>query len=507
MTHPAARRRSIAGARPLRLAPDVTRALPLGVPDGDQPATQGPDRHLLGAEVYYRAAQRDVLHGPTTEGLGVHLARVGPMPSALGGAGGQLLQIVDEVGLTGRGGAHFPVAAKWRSTITAVQERHVRRRIRGGRGESAPGEVLVVANGAEGEPASAKDAALLQHRPHLVLDGLVAVAEVVGADAGVVWLHESADQTRQAVARALAERRAARHDSVPISLATGPDRYLTGEANAVVQALDGGPAVPWFRTVPAAQGGGVDGQPTLVHNVETLARTALLARTGVPTEASGPAGGVLTSVLGRLTSGQAVITVRELPPQCTVADAVLDRYGHEVAPRAVLIGGYGGTWLSWEEAADLTLGRLDRRRAPGAGLLPGEVTLGAGVLAALPADACGVAETASVATYLADSSARQCGPCLFGTRALAELWTRIAQGRARRGDEQELARISAQLVRRGACALPDAAVNLTLSAARVFADDVRGHLAGAGCVRGCRAGSAAGPAEAWSTVLPVPRSA
>lgn len=210
------------------------------------------------------------------------------------------------------------MAAKWRTVITAVHELAARAARR------PPGDIVVVANGAEGEPASAKDAALLQHRPHVARPtAWVCVAEVIGATRAVVWLHDSAYATRAAVARALAERRDAGLAELPITIATGPDRYLTGEANSVVRALDGGPTLPWFRAIPVAAGGGIGGMPTLVHNVETLARTALLARTGT----HAPMPGVLVTVLGRTPADQQVLTVRELAPERTVADAVLTATG------------------------------------------------------------------------------------------------------------------------------------------------------------------------------------
>ncbi len=96
----------------------------------------------------------------------------------MGWAGEQLLDSIEQAELTGRGGAHFPVARKWRTALDAAR--------------AGGGEVLVVANGAEGEPASAKDAALLLQRPHLVLDGLVCAAEAFGASSAVLWLQEGA---------------------------------------------------------------------------------------------------------------------------------------------------------------------------------------------------------------------------------------------------------------------------------------------------------------------------
>ena len=81
-------------------------------------------------------------------------------------------RLLEESGLAGHGGGHFPVARKWRTVLR-----------RGGGG-------IVVANGAESEPASAKDRALLATVPHLVLDGLACAAEVVGAADAVIWMHD-----------------------------------------------------------------------------------------------------------------------------------------------------------------------------------------------------------------------------------------------------------------------------------------------------------------------------
>lgn len=413
---------------------------------------------LLDSEFCYSAHDRSLIAGPDGDDLDAHLDRFGIRPVTTGRGGEMLLRSIDRASLTGRGGAHFPVAVKWRAALAA----------------GAGG--LVVANGAEGEPASAKDTALLQHRPHLVIDGLVCAAEAIGAVKAVIWLHEGATETHRAVAQALAERRAAGFAEPIIRIVTGPDRYLTGEASAVVRALDGGPALPAFAREPAAVRG-VRGLPTVVQNVETLARVALLARLG-PDE---PMPGVLVTVHGESMHGERALTVRELPPTRTVADAVLDRWGpRSTLPQAVLVGGYGGNWVSWNEIAAVPLGRLDGRRSISLAGQP-YPSLGAGVLIALPTDACGISETAAVIDYLAESSARQCGPCLFGTRALADGWRRIADGQARRGDHAALLAVAGEVAGRGACHLPDAAVGLTRTALRVFSDDLGRHLAGSGC--------------------------
>ncbi|HYY11067.1 MAG TPA: hypothetical protein VE781_09015, partial [Kineosporiaceae bacterium] len=109
----------------------------------------------------------DVLAAPAADDLTTHLHRYGPGPADASG----LLELVAAAGLTGHGGAHVPVATKWRRTLAAGGARRV------------------VANGCEGEPGSAKDVVLLRLRPHLVLDGLALTARVLGAGEAVVRVH------------------------------------------------------------------------------------------------------------------------------------------------------------------------------------------------------------------------------------------------------------------------------------------------------------------------------
>ena len=415
---------------------------------------------LLDGQVLYRSSDRMRERGPQADGLIEHRFRYGERPRMIGIAAEQLIAEMELAALTGRGGAHFPVARKWRAVLEA-----------GGGG-------VVVANGAEGEPASAKDMALLQHRPHLVLDGIAIAVEALGATGAVVWLHSAAVESLRSVHRALAERRAAGADDPPITIVTGPDSYLSGESSAVVRALDGAPVLPAFRRTPAARSG-VGGLPTLVQNVETLARVGLLARTGGGAMQPGP---LLTVV------GEGTLTVVEVPVHTTLgAAAQLGSVSRPLGPgtaRAVLVGGFGGRWVPWSQAAEVPLAHLDGRNRP---------SLGAGIVALAEEDVCGISETAAVVDYLAASSARQCGPCIFGTRELADVLKRIAEGRPRRGDDERVFSLDREIRKRGACGMPDGAVNIALSALETFAADVEAHLAGHPCVHSGQRG-----------ILPVP---
>jgi NADH:ubiquinone oxidoreductase subunit F (NADH-binding) len=393
-------------------------------------------------------------------GLAAHLTEFGPRPAAA--AADDLLGTVAASELTGRGGGHFPVARKWQAVLAATERTGV-----------LP---VVVANGSEGEPASAKDAALLCFRPHLVLDGLARAAAAVRATESVLWLHGDAHAAHRAVVRAIEERRAGGLVETPVRLATGPSRYLSGESSAAVRALSGGPALPESRRIPTAVSG-VDGRPTLVQNVETLARVGLLARTGVDAHRR-------TSLVTVVAGDRR--TVLEVGPEVTISAALaLGGWPVGVDPQAVLVGGYGGSWVALDDARDVPVDEASMRQAG--------LTLGAGVLAPLSPQACGVAEVARLAAYLADAGARQCGPCLFGLGALSTTLTGLVRGEGRRNDVRRLQGWAAEVAGRGACHHPDGAVRMVLSGLTTFAADVEAHRKG----RPCSGAGAPG-------VLPVP---
>ena len=341
--------------------------------------------------------------GPRPDpGLAGHLARLGPL--AYPGRPGQLIAEIEAAGLTGRGGAAFPVYRKLAAVTGAA--RH-----------GARGRVVVVANGAEGEPASGKDRSLLWLAPHLVLDGLQLAA--AAAEASRAYLYAPGDPALVAhLLQALAQRRAAGLDRLAVELEQAPDVFLAGEESALVSWISGGPARPGFKQPPVFERG-VDGRPTLVQNVETLAHLALIARYGARwfRAAGTPAepGSMLCTVQHADATTQIIEAELGAPLPAILPGLAEPGADHREAGRgggretvqAVLCGGYHGAWLEPARAARLSLSN--------ASLRPAGSFAGAGVLAALPTSRCGLAETARVARYLALESAGQCGPCLLYT--------------------------------------------------------------------------------------------
>lgn len=403
--------------------------------------------------------------------LADHLGRYGPLPLRGGPA---LIAEVERAGLTGRGGAGFPAGRK----LGAVAEHAAASRGAGARRGQAG--AVVVANGTESEPASSKDRMLLIRAPHLVLDGIAAAADAVGAARAYLSVHAGSDELAPHLASAIAERDEAGLDRVPVQVVTVPPGYVSSQETALVDLLNGGPGKPTF-TPPRPFEKGAHGRPTLVTNVETLAHIALIARFGadwfreVGQAAGGAAGSALITVSGAVRRPG----VYEIGLGMRLGHLLERAGGPSEPPQAVLAGGYFGGWLPYDQA--LGVGICDRAlRAAGA-------VLGPGVLVVLPQSACGLAETAWIASYLASQSARQCGPCFNGLPALAGALRQIAFGRPDGRMLGWVEHLRALVSGRGACHLPDGAAAFVASAVRVFDGEVRRHASSGPCPRVRRA--------------------
>jgi NADH:ubiquinone oxidoreductase subunit F (NADH-binding) len=383
--------------------------------------------------------------GPT---LDDHLRWYGPSPRL---NPGELTPVVAASGLTGRGGAAFPTARK----LEAVRRRAGRRR------------PVVVANAAEGEPASGKDRTLLALRPNLVLDGLQLAAAEVGAERLILYAPRGPGLVGS-LEQLLGHRARQGIDARPVEIVEAPPRFLAGEESALASRVGGGLALPRF-TPPRVFEAGVAGAPTLVQNVETLAHLALLARfgddwfrsAGLPDEPGTMLATVHDDTSHRVVEAGLGTSLTSLVGSALDADA----------PRsALLVGGYHGIWLPAETARGLRLANADLRPLGG--------SVGAGVVAVLPPGTCGLVETARVVRYLAAESAGQCGPCLNGLPAIAGGLEELAGPHPRRRVVDDLQRWSGMLVGRGACHHPDGTVRLVRSALEVFASEIDAHRSG-----------------------------
>jgi NADH:ubiquinone oxidoreductase subunit F (NADH-binding) len=415
--------------------------------------------------------------------LADHVARYGPAPlrvadGAGGIAAGELISEVEDAGLTGRGGAGFPAGRKLRAVATAARA--------AGRLHSQASAV-VVANGCESEPASAKDRLLLARAPHLVLDGIAVAAEAVGATRCYLGLHADAGELGLQLAAAIAERERAGCNQPPVQLLPVPQSYVASQETALISVVNGGPAKPTF-VPPRPFQKGAHGRPTLVHNVETLAHIALIARFGAGwfRDVGGSAGSALITVSGAVQRPG----VYEIALGMPVGELIRRAGGPSEQPQAILAGGYFGGWLPYAQALDVPVTDPALRAAGAA--------LGPGVLVLLPESACGLAETAWIADYLASQSAGQCGPCLNGLPALADVLRHLAFGRADGRGARWAQQLLGLVARRGACHLPDGTAAFVGSALQTFAAELHQHSVSGPCSRVRRSPTLPAPGHSWA---------
>jgi NADH-quinone oxidoreductase subunit F len=355
-----------------------------------------------------------------------------------------LLERLADSGLRGRGGGWFEAARKWKAV------------------RSEGGEPLVVANGAEGEPGSFKDRYVMRHRPADVVAGLVLAARAVGAREAVVFLKGSFDGPAASLAQAL---RAASLDGLPVAIHRGDDGYVTGEETALLEALEG--RRPWPRPKPPLPAAvGFRGRPTLVQNVETLAR--------VPSALASPRAyregeTCLVTVWGDVRRPG----VREVPlgtPLRRVIDETAG--GATEAVGLVFPGGPAGAPLGPAEL-DVPLA-AETLRAKG-------TALGTGAILVVGASACPLALAGSVAGFFEREHCGQCPPCAVGTASLARILRAVESGGSRPRDLRDLHDVAGFMSGHGHCAHCRTAAAVATGMARSFAEAVARHLESGGC--------------------------
>jgi NADH:ubiquinone oxidoreductase subunit F (NADH-binding)/ferredoxin len=383
--------------------------------------------------------------------LAAHRAIFGPMPLL---SAGELIEMAEAVELRGRGGAAFPFGRKLTSVADVARKRKC--------------ETVVVVNGTEGEPGSWKDKTLLLRSPYLVLGGALLAARALGARQIIIGVSSDGLHARSIRAAAKAEPGL----KGMVDVVTVPDRFISGEGGALVNALNGKTPLPPGRKVLPSDSG-IDGLPTLLSNAETFAQVSVLAMLGPDGYASTGTDdqpGTLLLTVGGSAGRPAVVEVPAGIPLGMVLDAC-----DAPAAEGVLVGGYHGMWLSSETAFNVSVSRSGLAAAGG--------TLGAGIVLPLASGTCPLGEVARVVAYLAKESAGQCGPCKLGLPGVARSMRALADGSGG-VDSLDTARRAAAAARgRGACAHPDGVFRFVMSALDVFSDDLTAHLFRGSCGR------------------------
>ncbi len=389
-------------------------------------------------------------------GLSAHRARYTPPPRAGRRARHELIELIGDSQLRGRGGGSFPAATK----LAAVAA-----------GKGVP---IVVVNGSEGEPASAKDRLLATRVPHLLLDGAMAAAAAIGATEVIVAIDREDHGGLAAVSSALEERRRAAEDDLVASVIGVPSRFVAGEERALVSFINGGEAKP-TAAPPRVFERGVDGRPTFVGNVETLCHVAQIVQWGAAWFRQVGTVDEPGSLLATVSGDVARPGVCEVAFGTPLPDLVGAAGGTAARPQALLVGGYYGSWLGVDAAARATLSN--------ASLRPLGAAVGCGA-----SSCCRHRRAASprrpvcCAGWPASRRVNAVRACTAWRRSSDE-FDALAAGRPRHDTLSRLRRWSAMVDRRGGCSFPDGAVRFLRSALATFEVDVEHHLRHGACER------------------------
>jgi NADH-quinone oxidoreductase subunit F len=378
-------------------------------------------------------------------------------------------RLVTESGLRGRGGAGYSTGRKW-STMPL--------------GPDAPHPKYIVCNGDEMEPGSYKDRFLLEHNPHLLLEGLLLAGYATQADEGYIFVRAQYDTAHAAVRRAIAEAREhgyLGHDvlgsgfSFDIETHESIGRYICGEASAMLNALESQRPNPRARP-PHMTGAGLYARPTVVNNVETLMAVPAIVQHG----ADWWKGLSVTSEGGTKIYGCAGRVV--LPgcwelPMGTPMREVIEVHAGGMLPgyrlRAVSPGGASTAFV----AADAIDVALDFGSMESVGS-----RLGTGTLVLLDDQTCPVGMTLNLIQFFAQESCGWCTPCREGLQWAATLLTDIEDGR---GSLEDLDVLSEHVWLMGPdmafCDLAPGAAQPLEGALRLFREDFERHIAEGGC--------------------------
>lgn len=405
-----------------------------------------------------------------TGGRGIEVLReIGPQ---------QTIEMITQSGLRGRGGGGFPTGKKW-----------------AGIASQNSGRRFLVANGAEGEPGTFKDRALLRANPYQIVEGAIIAASAIGASEIYLCIKATFEREIKGLTRAVQEfQQAGICTDCTVNIVGGPDEYLFGEEKAMLEVIEGKAPLPrrfppyvhglfattpndGWEAAPELSGEPTDASnPTLVNNLETLANVPHILAKGVDWfrsmgTAESP-GTIVATVVGDVVAPD----VGEVE-MGTPLRAVIDAVGSGVAPGHSVKAVFSGVANPVVTAAHLDIAlSYEGFAAIGSGM-------GAAGFVVYDETACMVAAAHRFSHFLAVESCGQCPPCKIGSGEITELLGRIEAGN---GSDADVAAIGGWLQRvtdGNRCYLAVEEQLMVSSVLRAFPEEFAAHLEGGFCPR------------------------
>lgn len=373
----------------------------------------------------------------------------------------QIIAIIKESGLRGRGGAGFPTGLKW-----SFMPRQF------------PGDKFLVCNSDEGEPGTCKDREILMHNPHIVIEGMAIGAFAIGASRGYNYIHGEIFQVYERFQAALQEAREAGYIgqnimgsdfSFELNAHHGFGAYICGEETALLESIEGKKGQPRFKP-PFPASFGLYGRPTIINNTETFSAVPWIIRNGGQAylECGKPNNGG-TKIFS--VSGDVERPGNYEIPLGTPFSVLLELAGGVRSGRqlkAVIPGGSSSPVLPASIIMDCT---MDYDSIAKAGSM-----LGSGAVIVMDDTRCMVKSLQRLSYFYMHESCGQCTPCREGTGWLWRVVDRIENGKGRPADMDLLDSVAGNIMGRTICALGDAAAMPVRAMLKHFRPEFEYHV-------------------------------
>ncbi len=381
----------------------------------------------------------------------------------------EIVNIIKESGLRGRGGAGFPTGKKWEFTANV---------------KNTP--KFILCNADEGEPGTFKDRLILEGDPHKVIEGMMIAGYAVGAEIGYIYIRGEYKSSIEKIKKAIEDAKKmgllgknifGSGFSFDIKVELGAGAYVCGEETALIESIEGKSGRPRNKP-PFPPVSGLYDKPTVVNNVETLANVAPIILNGaewfknIGTESS--PGTKVFSLVGNLTNKGIV----ELPMGTTLRE-VFYHFGGGMSMgskfKMIQTGGTSGTFIK-EDKLDTPLD-FDSYTKYG-------VSLGSGVILAIDNSNCAVDIAKMTMKFFKHESCGKCTPCREGNKIAYEILDGITKGQGKPEDIKKLKMIAEELEKASFCGLGQAAAVPLKSILENFEEEFIEHIE----KKECRAG-------------------
>ncbi len=378
---------------------------------------------------------------------------------------GEIIQIMKDSGLRGRGGAGFPTGMKWSFAASAAGE-----------------DKYIICNADEGDPGAFMDRSIIEGDPHAVIEGMFIAARAIGAANGYIYCRAeyplAVKRLENAIAQA-GERGFAQ--GVHLKVKMGAGAFVCGEETALFRSIEGKRGMPTFRPPYPAEKG-LFAKPTNNNNVETYACVPWIVRNGVKafrergTEKS--PGTKVFALAGKVKRGGLAEVAMGTPIRHLVF-GIGGGIKKDKAFKAVQMGGPSGGCIP-EHLADTP---VDFESIPATGAI-----MGSGGMVVMDETSCMVDIARFFLNFTCDESCGKCTFCRVGNRRLLETLERITAGEGREEDIPFLETLGRQIIDGSLCGLGQTAPNPILTTLRYFRNEYEAHIQEKKCPAGsCRA--------------------